>query len=32
MYTLVIVLMAYAIWVGWNDHNNNNKGNRLMSA
>lgn len=32
MYALVIVLMAYPIWVGWNDHNNNNKGNRLMSA
>lgn len=32
MYALVIVLMAYSIWVGWNDHNNNNKGNRLMSA
>ena len=32
MYALVIVLMAYAIWVGWNDHNKNNKGNRLMSA
>lgn len=31
MYALVIVVIAYAIWIGWNDHNNN-KGNRLMSA
>ena len=30
MYALVIVVIAYAIWIGWNDHNN--KGNRLMSA
>lgn len=32
MYALVIVLIAYAIWIGWNDHHNNNKGNQLMST
>ena len=30
MYLIIIVLLAYAIWVGWNDHNNN--GNSLLNA
>lgn len=30
MYLIIIVLLAYAIWVGWNDHNNN--GNSLLNV
>lgn len=31
MYALVIVLIAYAIWIGWNDHNNGGS-NGLINA
>lgn len=30
MYLIIIVLLAYAIWVGWNDHNNN--GNSVLNV
>ena len=30
MYMIILAILAYAIWIGWNDHNNN--GNSLLNV
>lgn len=31
MYMIILAILAYAIWIGWNDHNNGGS-NGLINA